>query len=213
MVMTLEKSTDYIQPHVPRKYAIWSVYEKRILIDNYDGTYNSIVNIRELIPDRTLKSIRYQVYNMRLGKKTDRIPQVWSVERVELLKEMLEYISVPAIAEHFGVSIVALKSVIQRYSLSSMSRYGWYACCDLVNILNVDRKWVIARINNGTLKASKRDWGSYGMYIISEDALFNFIDKYPAELDYKRLNFGILYDIIKNKLKPINGVNGNECEQ
>lgn len=73
----------------------WDESERQILIDNYGNI--SAREIQKLIPKRTIKTIRAEAKIMGLSEKREVIPEAWSEDEIQVLKDNYESLGLDAV--------------------------------------------------------------------------------------------------------------------
>lgn len=163
----------------------WTEDEREFLRLGYKGTIQSL---KDLAKEFGLSdsSIRGQLSRMGLIKLEGR----WSQEEQEFLEENFARLPLTTLSKklHRGVNAVAAKAY--RLEVSRRVRDGFFTMRDVSRILGVDERWIERRIRNGfeiDMHPPKR---------ISEEALRDFIRRYPEELTGHNVDFVMLVDIL-----------------
>ena len=143
--------------------------------------------------------IVYQVNRMGIRIRTDQRP--WTLEEDEMLRGLMSRKSPSKVAKLMNRSINSVTVRAKRLGLEKNDRDGWYTLTEVSEILGRDHKWLLKRIENGSLKANhhherekpqagRRDWH------VEQKDLKDFIRKYPEELTSRNVDLIQMVEIL-----------------
>ena len=82
-------------------------------------------------------------------------------------------------------------------------RDGWYTLNETCEILGKDAAWIIKRIENGALKATRRNLNpKTGHWHIERKDLRDFIRKYPEDLTGRNVGLVQIVEILTGIVSP-----------
>lgn len=176
----------------------WTVEERDFLRREYRYTIQSLKELAAKM-GLTDSSIRQQLTRMGLLKLTGR----WTEAEEAFLVENYSRLSLLTISRKLHKSSNAVVGKAHRLRVTSRVRDGWFTMQEVSRILGVDQSWIRRRMSNGfQLEMGPHDpgrppvKGSYAPWHISEEALRDFIRRYPEELTGHNVDFVMLVDIL-----------------
>lgn len=195
MVLTAERSTKHK----------WTDEEREIVRRDYKGTMASAIAIARCLSyltgsEVTKYAVKGQVQRLGIAKQLDRRP--WTPEEDERLGELITRCAPAKVAKLMGRSENAVVVRSKRLGYSRRVRDGWYTAKDVSEILGVDHKWVVKRIELGVLRAtyhfpncSPKKNGSHCWHIKEAD-LTQFIRRYPQELTGRNVDLIVVVELL-----------------
>lgn len=176
----------------------WTEEERDFLRREYRYTIQSLKELASKM-GMTNSSIRHQLTRMGLLKLTGR----WTENDEKFLEENYSRLSLLTISRKLHKSPNAVVGKAHRLQVTSRVRDGWFTLQEVSQILGVDQNWIHRRMNNGFKfeiephnPSTSPKKGSYSPWHISEEALRDFIRRYPEELTGHNVDFVMLIDIL-----------------
>ncbi|MDD4985923.1 MAG: hypothetical protein PHQ43_09050 [Dehalococcoidales bacterium] len=177
----------------------WTTEEDEILRREYTFTLKSL-DVLALKLGVTNNAVRQRLTRLGLLKLNIR---KWTPEEEEYLRENYTQLSTRTLAVKLHMSRNAVVRKAHRLHVTQRVRDGWFTLSEVSKILGVDAGWVTRRIHNGhhlEMAPHSEDkvpkQGSYAAWHISEEALCDFIRRYPEELSGHNVDFVMLVDIL-----------------
>ena len=168
----------------------WTEEQIDVVRRDYEGTHASRRYIAAKL-GLTESMVARKVYEMGLAKTSDRRP--WTSQEDARLEELVPRMSLLQVARRMHRSLNSVTVRSNRLGISKRVRDGWYTKKDVCEILGKDHKWVGARIDNGSLKASWHHGRppcqkGQGAWHIAERDLKVFIRRYCHELNGRNVD-------------------------
>ena len=177
----------------------WTEEELVILRRDYRHTVGSLRELGKRF-EVSENSIRQQLGRMGLLRHS----VVWSERDKRYLIDNYKKYSPQTLAKRLHKSVNSVTAKACRLKITSRARDGWFTKSDVAEIFGVDIGWITRRMNSGGLKFEMEPYnperpprkGFRDSWRISEDALRDFIRRYPEELTGLNVDFVMLVDIL-----------------
>ena len=148
--------------------------------------------------------IVYQASKMGIRKRTDRRP--WTSKEDETLRGLMSRNTPSRVAKLMNRSIDSVTVRAKRLGLKRNDRDGWYLLTEVSEILGRDHKWLLKRIENGSLKANRhhgQEKPQAGQrWHVEQKDLKDFIRKYPEELTGRNVDLIQIVEILAGIISP-----------
>ena len=129
--------------------------------------------------------------------------QRWSKHDEQTLAKLAHRQPPHIIAKKMGRSTNSVIVRMKQRRISRRNRDGWYTASDAAQILGCDNKWIVRRINDGSLKARRHHLGAppangagQNPWHIREKDLRNFIRQFPQDLQGRNVDVTAIVDIL-----------------
>ena len=182
----------------------WTQDELDLIRSRFQQDKRSIKELAKTL-QASPPQIAYQVNKMGIRKRTDRRP--WTLEEDAMLRGLMPRKTPSKVAKLMSRSINSVTIRAKRLGLKGNDREGWYTLIEVSEILGRDPKWLLKRIENGSLKANRhhgqeklqvgrRDWH------VEQKDLKDFIRKYPEELTGRNVDQIQIVEILAGIISP-----------
>lgn len=181
----------------PRPYRRWSEADREVLRREWQpGRNNDELAARM---GRTVPGIRAQAKKMGLCKPGGHAR--WTREQDDRLKDLVGRLSDREVARRMKRSVNSVRVRVTRLGLSWRDRDGWYTASEAAEIMGVDRHWVLARIQQGTLRAEpagphQPQKKGMAAWRIAEGDLRAFLRRYAHELCGRNVDLVRIVEIL-----------------
>ena len=180
----------------------WAEWENEILRLNYNG-YGALKKCKHLLPHRNLAAIQSHA-NRYLGIKAIqrngvlRFREKWVEWEDAYLEKSYQIESLYTMSKYLERTPCAVAQRCKVLNLNRMGRDGWYALSEVALIFGCAKNTVGKLITDNLLVAKRRFQGENpnNMWEIKEDALYNFITKYPDFLQGRIVDMFQLVNIL-----------------
>ena len=178
----------------------WSQNDLDLIRSGFRHNKNSELELAKALGARPAQ-IAYQVNKMGIRKPTDR--RRWTKEEDDVLRTLIPKKTASKVAKTMNRSLDAVTVRAKRLGINRREREGWYTQKETSEILGKDHKWLIKRIENGSLKATRHHMETNkGQWHIEQKDLRDFIRKYPDDLAGRNVDLVQMVEILTGIIPP-----------
>ena len=178
----------------------WTQEEVDLIRRRYQHTKSSLLELTQAL-DATEGQVTYQLNKMGMRKPTNR--RAWTDAEDEVLRSLITKKTVSRIAKTMNRSMNSVALRAGRLGINRGDRDGWYTLNETCEILGKDAAWIIKRIENGALKATRRNLNPRtGHWHIERKDLRDFIRKYPEDLTGRNVDLVQIVEILTGIVSP-----------
>lgn len=177
----------------------WTEEDDLLLRKNYKHTTKSLRQLSTQL-DVTENSVRQRLTRMGILRQA----VLWTPSEIQFLEENYDKKPNATLARLLHKSVSSVTAKAHRLRTKKQSRSGWFTLTEVASIFGVDIGWIRRRLKSGqcTLDIAPFDSGripqkgQYDSWMISEEALRDFIRTYPDELTGCNIDIVMIVDIL-----------------
>jgi hypothetical protein len=170
----------------------WAEIENEYIRITYDGTGKSVDKMARLL-QLGRQQVKSHIQFLGLANHTTHAH--WDPKDDEIVRELVGKLSYNRIAKRLRPQRTATAVYIRitRLNLSRRSRDGWYTLTEVCGIFGIDHHKLHKYIDAGMLRAyyhheHQPAKGGSSVYHIDEDAVANFLKRFPEELNGRNVD-------------------------
>lgn len=178
----------------------WTQEEIGLIRTGYRNDRMSLLELATAL-GATPSQVSYQINKLGIRNSTVRRP--WTNEEDEVLIRLMPTKTAISIARTMNRTINAVTARAARLGINRRDRDGWYTLLETCEILGREHGWLTKRIENGSMKATRRhpDSKSNHWHIKRKD-LRDFIRRYPEELIGRNVDLVQMVEILSGVISP-----------